>query len=291
LKANLIKYGHLKYTNHKPLFEEVGYPFQTFGKEIHKSPILPYSLHTEYSASILNEQTKQSLVKAGFSHLTKNLKANKANLWISKEWTLDFINFIEYVVTNMLDNKQPAIIEIHPPYIENRNYQNSLINFISNYKIFEQSMHKMFGEDIIIMIENRNQSGNFLLSKSSDYLTFKEEIQKYNLSLKLIVDIPQLYGKMIRTYPKMNKIEIIDLIFKDLIQCTEYIGGFHVCGKSHRGDFQDLFGDNKSYFLEKFKYLTDKIEHTVYVVPEIHGQIYFESIMADLEQYKIFDFI
>jgi len=290
LKVELIKYGHLKYNTIKPQIEEIGYPFQTFGRDICKSPSLPYSLHTEYSASRLNEQTIKELEKFGFIHLAKSLKSGKANLWCSTEWTKDFISFINYIVINKLNNKIPKIIEIHPPYIEKKDYQTTLRNFFENYKIFELAMKRYYGNNIIILIENRNQSGNFLLSKSSDYIEFQKMIIQYELDLKLIVDIPQLYGKMIRSFKKSTPKELIKMMINDLLLCTDTIGGFHICGKSHRGDFNDLFGENKKYFLENLKTIVDDIKHTIYIVPEIMKQQDFENIMVDIQEYKIFNF-
>lgn len=291
MKAILIKYGHLKYNKVKPKIEEVGYPFQTFGKNIKKKPILPYSLHTEYSASILKQETLNQLNKYNFKVLASSLKSKKSSLWASIEWTLEFIDFIHFIVTNRLCNIKPTIIEIHPPYIENRDYNATLDDFFQNYQIFEQKIKKLYSDEVVILIENRNQSGNFLLSKSSDYIEFKNKIIEHKLDLKLIVDIPQLYGKMLRTYKKISNREIIKNIFNDLSKCGDIIGGFHICGNGHRGDFDDLFKDDKEYFLIKLKKLTNSIFHNVYIVPEIMKQQDFENIMYDIKRYKIFNFI
>ena len=290
MKTYLIKYGNLKYNNLNPQIEEVGYPFQTFGRDINKNPLLPYSLHTEYSASKLNDNTIEQLHKYNFITLASALKAKKSQLWYSEKWTYEFIDFIKFIVTNKLNNKIPKIIEIHPPYIKNRNYQESLTEFFNYYKIFEDNIHKIYSSDIIILIENRNQSGSFLLSKSSDYIEFQKKIIEQNLSLKLIVDIPQLYGKMIRTYKTLTKQEIIRQIFDDLSQCKDVIGGFHICGKSHLGDFDTLFEDKKEYFLILLKRLVDNINNNLYVVPEIMRQSDFENIINDIKKYQIFNF-
>ena len=291
MKAKLIKYGHLKYGDIQPEIEEIGYPFQTFGKNILKSPILPYSLHTEYSASTLSEQTINELKKYGFNYLANSLRANRADLWASKEWTKEFVDFIKFIVKNRIENKSPKIIEIHPPYTTKKDYQNSLESFFDNYKFFESKMIEAYGEEIIILLENRNQTGNFLLSKSSDYIEFQKYIQKNNLKLKLIVDIPQLYGKMLRNFNQPNPNKIIEIMTNDLLKSTDVIGGFHICGKRHMGDFDDLFGINKHYFLEKLKEITDNIEHTVYIVPEIMRQQDYDNILKDIQDYKIFDFV
>jgi hypothetical protein len=290
MQAKLIKYGHIKYDIIKPQIEEIGYPFQTFGKNILKLPTLPYSLHTEYSASALSEQTIKELEKLGFIHLSQSLKSGRADLWYSKEWTNEFIDFIKYIVINRLDNKSPKIIEIHPPYAIKKDYQSAIKNFFENYKIFEFEMKKSYGDNLIILIENRNQSGNFLLSKSSDYISFQKYINQNQLDLKLIVDIPQLYGKMIRSFKKLSSKELIKIMIDDLLNCTNTIGGFHICGKGHRGDFDDLFGEDKQYFLEGLKKITDNIKHTVYVVPEIMKQQDFDNIMVDIQDYEIFNF-
>jgi len=291
LKAKLIKYGHLQYHDVHIEIEEVGYSFSTFGKNILKSPILPYSLHTEYSASTLNEQTINELKKYGFNYLANSFRANRADLWASKEWTKEFIDFIKFIVKNRIENKSPKIIEIHPPYIKGRDYQNSLESFFDNYRFFESKMVETYGKEIIILLENRNQTGNFLLSKSSDYIEFQKYIQKNNLKLKLIVDIPQLYGKMLRSFNRLNSYKIIEIMTNDLLKSTDVIGGFHICGKSHRGNFDDLFGINKDYFLKRLKKVTHNIEHTVYVVPEIMSQQDYNNILKDIQDYKIFDFI
>ena len=110
------------------------------------------------------------------------------------------------------------------------------------------------------------------------------------LGLKLIVDIPQLYGKMLRTYPEWSERTIIEKIFVDLRQCKDVIGGFHICGKGHNGDFNDLFGENKQMFLELLKTLVDDIDNILYVVPEINSQRDFDNILNDIETHGIFDF-
>jgi len=291
LKAKLIKYGHLKYYDIEPKIEEIGYPFQTFGKNIFKSPILPYSLHTEYSASRLNEQTIYALKKHGFDHLAKSLKGKKADLWSSKEWTVEFVDFIKFIVKTRIENKSPKIIEIHPPYTSDRNYYATLDSFFEYYSFFESEILKSYGNDTVILLENRNQTGNFLLSRSRDYIEFQKYIENRNLRLKLIVDIAQLYGKMLRSYKNMNSRELIELMTDDLFKVTNIIGGFHLCGKSHRGDFDDLFGMEKEFFLERLKNLSDNIENTVYVVPEIMSQCDYESILKDILDYEIFEFL
>jgi len=290
VSSYLVKYGNLKYYKNLPSIEEIGYPFQTFGKFKNKYPILPYSLHTEYSASVLNNETIKKLEEHGFKTLSSALKSKKADLWSSRKWIEEFIDFIDYIIKYKLNNKIPKIIEIHPPYIKDRNYDKTLDDFFENYRFFEEQIKKKYSNELIILIENRNTSGNFLLSKSSDYLKFKDKIIKEKLDLKLIVDIPQLYGKMLKTFSKYTKYDIIENIFVDLNKSADVISGFHVCGKGHKGDFNDLFGEHKEQFLSNLRILVKNIPNDIYVVPEINGQKNFESIMSDLVNFQIFDF-
>lgn len=291
-KATLIKYGKLNYEflSLTPSINEIGYPFKTFSNNTIYDSDKPYSLHTEYSASKLSDNTINSLINNGFNVLATSLnRAGKAKLWNSREWTEEFISFIFFIVENRLNSKIPFIIEIHPPYTTRANHNQTLNIFFEYYSIFEQSMKNKFGDQIIILLENRNTTGNFLLSKSSDYIEFNNYIINNNLDLKLIVDIPQLYGKMKLVNPNLEERQVIDVIFNELRQAINSIGGFHICGKGHHGDFNTLFQENKSYFLTKLSELTSTIENDIYVVPEITGQANFESIMSDIEEYQIFE--
>ncbi len=284
MTASFIKYGNLNYETLgiDTSIDEIGYPFNVFGKDKRCSPKRNYSLHTEYSAAILTSATIEALKSNGFNTLATALNTSgKSSLWKSEEWTVEFISFIQHIIQNNLSGVQPTIIEIHPPYTLNSNYEVTLENFFAFYALFENAMQSSY-TDIKILIENRNTMGNFLLSKSSDYVAFQTEIIKRKLNLKLIVDIPQLYGKMVRTYKKQTPSQLIQTMFNDLLLCTDSIGGFHVCGKGHVGDFNDLFGANKELFLTNLANLTDKINHEVFIVPEIMSQKDFKSIIGDL---------
>ncbi len=289
--AVLVKYRNLNYENYKYKIEEISGTFKILTNKKPHIPTINYSLHTEFAGSNKNiNEIINALNKHSFTVLANSLKGKTIfSLWTSKEWVYEFVKFIDFLITNKFKNKKPTVIEIHPPFTTKKIYNNTLSNFIEYYKLFENKIKTKYSDDIVILMENRN--GNFLLSKSQDYITLNNLIKKEQLSLKLIVDIPQLYGKMQKEYKNLSNKEIIDIIISDLCNSVNIIGGFHICGKGHRGNFNTLFGEEKEYFLNEFKKVVSAINHTIYVVPEIFSQSDFNSIMDDLHNYNIFNFL
>jgi len=280
-----LKYGKLNYNevNINPDIIEISCTFNNFNKQ-KKILEMPYSLHTEYSASII----KNPVLKKIYPILFQSKYNNKASLWTSQEWLKEFIDLIQKCINNI--GKLPKIIEIHPPY----KTEVDLNNFFNLYSLFENAIKKL-DNNIIILIENRNCCGNFLFSTIDDYKTFVKNIEERNLNLKLIIDIPQLFGKEIyRKKPKSEKDyqKLIDNIFNTLYSenIHSYIQGLHICGKGHKGDLSSIFNNNSkitNYFLKKFSEFSNNLNNHIYIVPEIFSQKDFVTIISDLKKFKI----
>lgn len=69
-------------------------------------------------------------------------------------------------------------------------------SFLNAYHCFEQRILEEF-PDVAIMIENRSgtvySGGKFILSRIEDLYLLCDRISKNNFSLRLALDIPQLY--------------------------------------------------------------------------------------------------
>ncbi len=280
-----LKYGKLNYNevNINPNIIEISCTFNNFHKQ-KQTLEMPYSLHTEYSASIINNPVLQER----YPTLFQSKYNNKASLWTSQNWVKEFTNLIQECINNI--GKLPKIIEIHPPYKN----KVDLKDFFNLYSLFENNIKKL-NDNIIILLENRNCCGNFLLSTINDYKIFVQNIEKKNLDLKLIIDIPQLFGKEIFLKKPQNEKDykkLIDNIFDTLYSNNiySYIQGLHICGKGHKGDLSSIFNNNlniTNYFLEKFKEFSKNLHNQIYIVPEIFNQKDFVTIINDLRKFKI----
>ncbi|GAV24831.1 hypothetical protein ciss_07640 [Carboxydothermus islandicus] len=277
-----VDYHGLTYPfNIKPTISEVAGHFDI--RKLKNNNIY-YSLHTEYSYSRRKFDTQ--IVK----NLNNICNANKNGipmLWFSKEWALEFAEFIKILTA---DNNPPKIIEIHPPFSD---YSN-ISKFIDMFKYFEYEVKSSF-PDVVLLIENRSGShysyGTFIISKIEDLLEISNAIDRLKLNLKIALDIPQLFTAHQISKSKVE--QMID-IMDNLKNIRHNIWGLHLWGKkdtlrrrreAHYGDLNTYFmGDlniKKLFLLKLYEVLNDEICR--YFVPEVNsGEKDLFSIVQDL---------
>lgn len=237
------------------------------------SPSLPYCLHTEYYYS--SRRLGTALVRQ-FKAITGSRKNGIPQLWLSREWSLEFAEFIAGLTAG---RRPPDVVEIHPPFDD---YCPSIGGFLDNYSVFEERMGELF-PDAVICIEHRfgttYKGGKFLVSGVDDLVKLSLELEKRGLRLKIVLDFIQLftrhYGKRPRS-PRDN-----DNVVSALAGHTGRISLVHVWGKkrirgrlvAHQGDLNDYFDHDrplKEHFLEKARgFLADGVPR--YFVPEVNS--------------------
>jgi len=273
---NAVKFIPIKYHKRdypkfiKPIIQEIAGHFDV--EAIH--PLMNYLLHTEYSAY---GRKLDSLLLKNLDSIKESHKNGIPQLWFDEQWSLDFFKFIKIIIG---ENKNPNAIEIHPPF---NDYCISIKDFIDKYKLFEESIINTYPETDIV-IENRCGSGytwgKFLVSKTNDLIELCRLIEKNNLKLRIVLDLPQLfssYGLTIGTFSEKRITEIIE----SLNPVKNYISGIHMWGKkkssdgkitSHIGNLDTYFEKEsiKNIFLEQIFSLLDdgKVR---YFVPEVNS--------------------
>ena len=256
-----------------------------------KSKITPtrsYSLHTEYSHM---KRKLDSCLLNKYKVLKESHKNYVPKLWASKEWAIEFANFIIDLIG---DNKAPEIIEIHPPFDD---YCNNFEEFFDIYEEFEKIIMNIY-PSTLIFIENRcgtfYTGGNFLLSTSKSIIEFLKQLSTKNLRLKMVLDYPQVFSaeKIKLDNIKLDKIISFNQNIKPYINL---IGGFHIWGKRknstdtrwtpHTGNLNTLFSFNNdlkvSFLKSILNTFNDDIER--YFVPEVNSsEEDLQSIVIDL---------
>ena len=275
----MIKYHKQAYPNDIPLcIEEIAAHFDV--QEINSQ--LQFSLHTEYS---YGKRKFNSTLISKFPEIREAQKDGVPQLWKNELWALQFA---EFILTLMGMDKQPEVIEIHPPF----NDYTDMKTFIKHYSIFEEKIKEYYPKTNIL-IENRCGSvyrgGKFLISKLQDVILLCDYIEKENLSLKVAYDIPQIYTAH---YADNEKIYISLLEQTSFIR--SYIGGIHLWGKqlsntgrkvSHCGDLNSYFGDDsiKEAFLQAFTNCFDDDIVRKMVLEVNSGNDDLMSIIRDLQ--------
>lgn len=252
----MVQYSKRKYPNNIPLhFEEIACHFDKINISVTKN----YSLHTEYSYSKRNLDNQLINNYKLIKQFHKNLIPQ---LWYSKDWAVEFANFIIQITKNV---KPPSIIEIYPPF---NDYTENMNQFIERYKYFEDKILNNYS-NTQILIENRTGSqykgGEFLLSKKDSFYELIEQITRNKLSLRIAFDVIQLYTAH-KITQKSN--QLISKLLNDLVNLRDYIEGVHLWGKSipngtnkriaHYGNLNTYFYNNqelKKEFLNSFFYL------------------------------------
>lgn len=238
----MIKYHSKVYPANIPLrTEEVACNFDTLSI----TPHIEYSLHTEYSYAKRKYRNK---LLSKYNHITSAHKYDIPMLWTDIKWATEFAEFI-IEMTNLLH--APQYIEIHPPYSD---YTDGQETFLDRYRVFEEIILETY-PDTQILIENRCGSlykgGKFILSDINSIKTLVSIIDKKNLSLRVTLDIPQLYtAHNVRT----SETDLITKLLHETIEIREYIKGLHLWGKktsesgrriAHVGNLDTYFYNNK----------------------------------------------
>ena len=238
------------------------------------SPVMDYSLHTEYSAM---RRRFDSPFLEPLIILKEAQRGKVPCLWWNEGWSYEFCNFIIKLVGW---KNPPTVIEIHPPFTD---YCETIEDFLGRYSFFEREIKSIF-PDTIILLENRCGTiytrGNFLVSNCASVLRIVEGIVKRNLKLKIVLDIPQLFSAHSLTGNNMSEVKIQKLL-RPLRECHDYIAGIHIWGRkkrnnravAHMGNLDDLFGDKKElknvFLHEVFELLND--QRPRYFIPEVNS--------------------
>lgn len=246
-----VEYNNVKYPDgYCSDIKEVASHFDKDNIEVSEN----YSLHTEYSYGKRKFDTE---LISKFPALVEAQKDGVPQLWESKEWASQFADFIIQLTVGY---NAPTTIEIHPPF----NDYCTIDEFIERYKVFESKI-KVYFPDTNIVIENRAgavyRGGKFLIGKAKEIVALCEQIKEHNLSLRIVLDFPQLLtAENIDTLKfKQEKYQTAN----DMIcQYRDLIKGIHIWGKkksetgrwvAHCGNFDTYFNgneENKKIFID-----------------------------------------
>jgi len=274
-----IQYHNCRYPNYIiPMIKEVASHFDVKGIIVDGD----YSLHTEYS---FTKRKFDSDIITNYECIAKANKRGIPKLWYSKEWSLEFVDFLRDITQDL---KDPRIIEIHPPFSDYSNIK----SFIDFYRQFEQKLETLFPE-AIILIENRcgtrYSGGNFIVSSIEQVLELTNEIDKQNIRLKITLDIPQLF-----TAHNITRVDMMYDLFKKLKTIRHFIIGIHLWGKSknnrgvrvaHVGDLNSFFNGDTAFKEEFLEYMYDVFNDKIhrFFVPEVNSNSEdLHSIVNDL---------
>lgn len=180
-----------------------------------------YSLHTEYS---FTEREFNSETIKKYRSICEANKRGIPMLWYSKEWALEFADFIREIAQ---DTKGPNVIEIHPPFSD----YSDIRSFLDSYIVFERKIRTSF-PDVIILIENRSgtrySGGDFILSSIDQLKEFSILIEQYQVDLRITLDLPQLFT----THQiSKSKVETMGHLFEGIKSIRHNILGIHLWGK------------------------------------------------------------
>lgn len=266
----MVQYPRKAYPAYIPIhLEEVAGHFDI--KTV--SPVLPYSLHTEYSYG--KRLFKNDVLKK-YPEIIRANKNSVPQLWKSKKWAR---MFAEYLINITNGIHEPDVIEIHPPF---NDYLDSIKDFVEIYKVFENIIKNRYTQTKI-HIENRcgsiYQGGQFLISTAPQIKELCQYIESDALNLCIALDIPQLYTAH-KVTPK--KCDGITILLKEMKEVRQYIGGVHIWGKTllngkriaHCGNLDTYFNYNyilKQDFIDSLEALFDD-NQTRNLVLEVNSQ-------------------
>lgn len=278
-----VQYHKCRYPEDiKPVISEVAGHF-----DISKIKIIgDYSLHTEYS---FMDRKFDSRVIGKYSSICAANKRGIPMLWYSKEWAIEFADFI-------LDLTQgqgaPKIIEIHPSFSD----YSDIASFMDTYEVFEERVKNLFPE-VIVLIENRSgtrySGGDFIVSSIDQLIELSGIIEQRHADLRITLDIPQLFT----THQiSKSKIESMECLFKAIKNIRHNIWGIHLWGKresengrrvAHVGDLNSYFLGDMDFKLGFLKSMFTAFDDDIYryFVPEVNsGSGDLRSIVKDLRE-------
>ncbi len=231
-----------------------------------------FSLHTEYSAGHRNLNSELISKFQSITSSQSDAKTAKPKLWVSKEWAQEFAQFL----IELLNGKQPHIIEIHPP----NSRRNGFDTFSEYYNVFYNELRDS-GIISKILIENRN---GFSLSGVKDFQKLSDLIDTEQIDLKLILDFPQL----LNFEGARNDIDKLNVVMEAIEGFKHNVDAFHLWGQvgsnAHMGDLDDYFNRNtemKEIFLNHLKELFVGSEKEIYFIPEVNFGISSEKTKED----------
>lgn len=279
----LVEYNGLKYPE--------GYSAQMHEVAAHfdKGSISPegtYSLHTEYS---YRQRNFDSVLISRFTTLRESHKNHVPQLWKSKAWAQEFA---DYIISLSKGHITPSVIEIHPPF----NDYYSLDEFSERYRVFEELIHSVYPEAIIV-IENRAgtvyRGGRFLVGKATEIAALCEIINQNTLKLGIVLDFPQLLTAE-NIDPLKFKAEKYQTAIDTILPYQNLIRGIHIWGKkksstgrwvAHSGNFDTYFGGNvdaKNAFLSGLRQICND-GYPRFFVPEVNSNVEdLLSIISDV---------
>ena len=237
IQFKMVRYHRKEYPSYIPLeMEEAAGHFDAAVPR----PALPYSLHTEYSYGA--RTFKNSLLKK-YPEIAAANKGGVPQLWKSEAWAEMFAQFLIDLTRH---TRAPDVIEIHPPF---QDYMGSIKDFVNIYKVFETAIRSRY-EKVRIHLENRcgslYQGGAFLISTAGQLKELCSCIESARLSLRIALDIPQLYTAHRVTPGKSHEIcRLLD----EAAEMRPYLDGVHIWGKTlangrriaHCGDLNTYF--------------------------------------------------
>lgn len=281
VQFHMVKYHKQTYPPNIPLhLEEVAGHFDI--KKV--CPDSSYSLHTEYSYG--SRLFKNALLQK-YPEIIQANKNGVPMLWKNKTWAEKFAEFLIELTKPV---HAPKVIEIHPPF---NDYMESIEEFIETYKVFEEIIKNTFTQTNI-QIENRCGSkyygGQFLISTVFQIKELCQHIASENLSLRIALDIPQLYTAH-QVTPK--KCDGITELLHALKEVRQYIGGVHIWGKTlsngrriaHCGNLDTYFNNKalKQAFLDALHQLFNDNQTRNLVLEVNSSNKDLLSIMQDLD--------
>lgn len=266
-----VEYNNVKYPDgYSSDIKEVAAHFDKDNIEASEK----YSLHTEYSYGKRKFDTE---LISKFPELVESQKDGVPQLWKSEEWASQFADFIIQLTA---DYNPPTTVEIHPPF----NDYCTLDDFIKRYKVFESKIRAQFPNTNIV-IENRAgavyRGGKFLIGKAKEIVALCEQIKENNLSLRVVLDFPQLL-----TAENIDTLKFKQEKYKNAIdmicQYHDLIKGVHIWGKkksetgrwvAHCGNF-DTYSNRNEENIKTFINGIAKIcndEQKRFFVPEVNS--------------------
>ena len=281
MKLIPINYHNKKYPlSINPQIDEIAGNFDSKVLRVQRR----YSLHTEYS---YGSRKLNSELMSDLNEIKTAIIKGVPELWKNEKWAKEFSEFILRITFN---NMPPEIIEIHPPF---RHYCNNYSEFFSIYKVFEMVIKEAM-PNINIFIENRcgTLAGKqFLISNCDETLMFLKFLNESNLSLKMVIDYPQLFSgeKINMDFINIDKILAFN---NELKKYCHLIGGFHFWGKkksnrwvAHIGDLTSFFSGDSSKKKDFLLSVKDTFNDGVarYFVPEVNSsEENLQSIVKDM---------
>ena len=234
----------------------------------------PFSLHTEYSAGI----RKPSSLTQRFPIICDSYERGIPLLWTSEAWAAEFASFVRELCKGV----PPTVLEIHPPYKTNSDWQ----QFFQRFAVFE-AQFRQWAPETRIVLENRtgNMLGKqFLFSTYKSFITFSDLLDNTESDLRIAFDVPQI----LTAHHLLEEPGRIVPLLEHLKAIRHNIQSIHIWGcnpKAHWGDINTMFnGDQdikRMYLTSLYELLDDGIPR--YLVPEdLSSQADFVSIITDL---------